>query len=325
MSNVNCIRKNNTDYMYEDTAGRTLIGEEQETLTASQAYVVGDLFWYQDTLYRVTVDIASGGTITVDTNCVATTVSDELKSKATTTALADKQNKTLDNSLTIEGTSATTVEGALGALNDKKAGLTDLAPAFDASASYAVRDCVTYNGGVYRFKNAHSGAWSSSDVDLITVTEAGGHDMIDNANFISLINAATLDNTDAQVVSAYAVGKWSNSFTKRYIVEGTSDPSTSPIGETGIGTWFDGDVEDIDPTTDEADWLEISDLIDIEDADDIDVNLKYDPASNEPITLGGYIIDTDTGKMCIKFGNTIATPANARVAINITYLRNEYD
>jgi len=112
--------------------------------------------------------------------------------------------------------------------------------------------------------------------------------------------------------------KWSNILTKRYIVEGTSDPSTSPIGTTGIGRWDDSD------TPDETDWLDIGDLTGIESSDDVDVSIKFDPKSGEAITLGGYIIDTDTGKMCLKFGNTIATPANARVAIDIAFMRNEF-
>ena len=79
MANVNCIRKNNTDYMYEDTAGRNLIGEEQDTsTTAIKAYVVGDLFWLNNLLYRVTSNVASGGTLIVGTNCVATNVSADM-------------------------------------------------------------------------------------------------------------------------------------------------------------------------------------------------------------------------------------------------------
>ena len=79
MSNINCLNKNSTDYMFEDTAGRSLIGTEQSTLTAVKAYSVGDLFWYNDSLYKVTAAIASGGTITIGTNCSQTTVSDEIQ------------------------------------------------------------------------------------------------------------------------------------------------------------------------------------------------------------------------------------------------------
>lgn len=154
---------------------------------------------------------------------------------------------------------------------------------------------------------------SPNDIGTITPTPAAT--ITDTALKTAINGAASSENKAA---SAYAMKKWSNVLTKRYIVEGTSDPSTSPIGGTGIGTWDDS------ATPVETDWLEIGDLTGIESSDDIDVSLKFDPASNEPITLGGYIIDTDTGKMCIKFGNTIATPANARVAIDIAFMRNEF-
>ena len=45
----------------------------------------------------------------------------------------------------------------------------ELAPNFSSSASYAVGQYVTYNGSVYRFKNTHTGTWSSSDVVSVTL------------------------------------------------------------------------------------------------------------------------------------------------------------
>lgn len=57
-------------------------------------------------------------------------------------------------------------------------------------------------------------------------------------------------------------------------------------------------------------------------SDDIDLSFKFDPSSKEPIGLGGYILDTTTGKICIKFANSI-TPLKARIAVDITYTRNE--
>jgi hypothetical protein len=46
----------------------------EKTTTASQAYSVNDFFIMGDTLYKVTASIASGGTITPNTNCTATTI-----------------------------------------------------------------------------------------------------------------------------------------------------------------------------------------------------------------------------------------------------------
>ena len=51
-----------------------MIATVEATSTASKEYSVGDLLIYNETLYRVTAKIASGGTITVGTNAVATNV-----------------------------------------------------------------------------------------------------------------------------------------------------------------------------------------------------------------------------------------------------------
>lgn len=53
-------------------------GNVESTTTASQAYSVGDTFMYNYTLYKVTAPIASGGTITPGTNCIATSASEAI-------------------------------------------------------------------------------------------------------------------------------------------------------------------------------------------------------------------------------------------------------
>lgn len=57
-----------------------IIAVTESTTTATRAYSIGDYFILESTLYRVTVDISSGGTIVPETNCVTTTVMDEIKS-----------------------------------------------------------------------------------------------------------------------------------------------------------------------------------------------------------------------------------------------------
>ena len=87
---------------------------------------------------------------------------------------SDLQPKTLDTAITIGGTSRTTVEGALGALNTvdgAKADTTAIAPAFDDTATYAIGDIVSYEGKVYEFTAAHTGAWAAADVAETDVTE----------------------------------------------------------------------------------------------------------------------------------------------------------
>ena len=69
-----------------------------------------------------------------------------------------------------------------------------LAPTFSSGTSYAVGQYVTYDGGLYKFKNAHSGSWSSSDVDAVdlgTNIAKNASDIIDLKS--ALINCNTYD------------------------------------------------------------------------------------------------------------------------------------
>ncbi len=91
---------------------KDITGLENGT-TASKAYAVNDLLIREDVLYKVIAAIDTGDTFVVGTNISAITIEDLLKLK---------QNKVLDTPLKIdsETANATTVEGALGLLNQKK-------------------------------------------------------------------------------------------------------------------------------------------------------------------------------------------------------------
>lgn len=70
----------------------------------------------------------------------------------------------------------------------------DLAPAFDSTQAYSIGDVVTYGYQTYKFKAAHTAgsAWSSSEVDAVTV--------------VDLINAAEPDSlTSAQMTALIAI------------------------------------------------------------------------------------------------------------------------
>lgn len=76
MSEINLPVKNqstgnvsNVEFKIKDAKGQQMLAPIQLTLVASQAYSVGDQFIYQGLLYKVTVAIASGGTIIIDGNC----------------------------------------------------------------------------------------------------------------------------------------------------------------------------------------------------------------------------------------------------------------
>ena len=66
---------------------------------------------------------------------------------------------------------------------------TSLAPVFSTGTNYTVGQYVTYDGGLYRFKNAHSGSWASADVDAVDL----GSGITKNANDISDLKSA-IDN-----------------------------------------------------------------------------------------------------------------------------------
>ncbi len=76
MSEINLPVKNqstgdvsNVEFKIKDAKGQQMLAPIQLTLVASQAYSVENQFIYQGLLYKVTVAIASGGTIIIDGNC----------------------------------------------------------------------------------------------------------------------------------------------------------------------------------------------------------------------------------------------------------------
>ena len=208
-----------------------------------------------------------------------------------------------------------------------KADVLDLAPAFNSANAYAIGAYVTYtDGNMYKFTSAHTAGdpWSSSEVTQVTVgSELSSASSVDIKPPVSptptestVVSALTTGTSSAstEAASAYAVQQWSNSDTKRF----TRTITASASGITGIGDW--------DDTTNEADWWQDDafKLPDSANSKNIDIAFKFDPQVNngEVVVLGGYILDTTTGKLCIKFANTVY---NAQlIAVDITYTRNNY-
>ena len=108
----------------------------------------------------------------------------------------------------------------------------------------------------------------------------------------------------------------------RRILDGSNVPSGTTASTTGIGTWTDKDVSQI-VSSDETDWWYDSAFVipNNIDQDSVDINIKFDP-SGDTVTLGGYIFDSSTGKICIKFGNSVEI-TNTRIAVDITYQSSE--
>lgn len=141
------------------------------------------------------------------------------------------------------------------------------------------------------------------------------------------------EDEEATVTEVTPVGGENPESAGWYEIDFTNEP---PIYVLSTDTSVDPDKKYFSEIIDESDWLNLKILTTLENvpdpsdpdsdsmgADNIGVQLKFDPRTNEPIVLGGYIIDTDTGNICIKFGNSIEDTENARVAIDITYTRND--
>lgn len=104
--NVNCAATNVTTQLLELTGSGTIRNDLEELITAyiesdnvaDHAYAVGDTFIYQDTLYRCTAALSVGDTIVAGTNCVATTVMNEM-------SIADNNVNAVAAQLTASSTS----------------------------------------------------------------------------------------------------------------------------------------------------------------------------------------------------------------------------
>ena len=84
--NINLLKyvANGKQYVDEkDSLVKALIAKELNSMTADTALVENDFRIVNNTLYKITANIASGGTLTPNTNCVATTIGEVLKTLLT--------------------------------------------------------------------------------------------------------------------------------------------------------------------------------------------------------------------------------------------------
>lgn len=175
------------------------------------------------------------------------------------------------------------------------------------------------------------------------VAPSAGHTMIPTpatnlteTSIVSAINTALLEGgINDDVPSNFGIGKWSNTMSKAFLVQGVAGSNT-PVGTTGVGTW---PADPQNPTsTEKADWMCIPELYGCGSALGINFDLVYDPATvSVPIARGGYVIDDNEtmsdgqggtipcAKMCIKFANEIpeADTHTAVVGAEITIKRTE--
>lgn len=84
-----------------------------------------------------------------------------------------------------------------------------VADAFNAAETYAEGDYCTYEGGLYKFKTAHEGAWNAADVDQIQI--AG--ELSELKNTLTSVETSTIFNKlfakkfgDLAIISGYFIG-----------------------------------------------------------------------------------------------------------------------
>ena len=167
---------------------------------------------------------------------------------------------------------------------------------------------------------------ASPGVNQWVATYGGsGHDLkptpgsgVSEQDVVNYVKSMENVPTNNEVMSVFGIANWSNVKRIRVVYNGT-------IGHTGIGTWKDGPVV----AADESDWWEnaafklLDTMAPNVDGYDVDWAIKYDPGNGEVASLGGYIIDTTTGKMCIRFANYLVDPSTAKIAVDITFTRTD--
>lgn len=133
----------------------------------------------------------------------------------------------------------------------------------------------------------------------------------------------TFNSVSTNAQSGVAIAGWTNTMTYRRVALG----SDGDIDDTGIGTWTDKDPSQIVSADETTWWYDAAFVIPSSgvDPNSIDIKIMFEPLSDgTPIVLQGYLWDTTTGKICIKFANDISSyKTTAKVAVDITYTRNE--
>ena len=178
------------------------------------------------------------------------------------------------------------------------------------------------------------------------------------SDIVDAVNLASSNNSNAP--SLYGIQQWTNEKKIRRVLNGANIPSGTTADATGIGTWDDTEPPTetdwwydaafvvpvyYKPTTDTIivtgktyytqdtsttpyTYTVVANPVvaDIgtyyeQYSDDVEISIKFDP-SGDTTVLGGYILDTTTGKICIKFANSIDI-TKARIAVDLIYTRNE--
>ena len=193
-------------------------------------------------------------------------------------------------------------------------------------------------------------AKNSLNVLTRTMCGGGGHEILPDpkgatppaeGTVVQAVNNAQPNSE--QIASLYGMQQWSNTMKVRVMYN--DDTHSIDKGATGIGYYPDEDEYEAFLAMSDADKLAIEsapyDPTDptqgwgwwhndafktpnLATADNIELAVLFDPyAGQEPLVLGGFILDTTNGYLCIKFGTAVGTNTH-KVAVDLTTMRNNY-
>ena len=165
---------NITHHLLKDKAGRDAVAPTEATSTASAAHATWSYFFYNGVLYQATADIASGGTITPNTNCKAVTVGGQLgdlKSAITGTgyglSIEGKNKVTISSSDLVQGGYE---YGSLDSSKANRVSLYKVVPVypgmkilFTAGTKFNQFYCKKYDSNLSNFGNI---SWGNSNVNI---------------------------------------------------------------------------------------------------------------------------------------------------------------
>lgn len=95
-----------------------------------------------------------------------------------------------------------------------------LAPAFDESQSYNIGDIVEYDNKLYKFKAAHTGAWSAADADETQIIDEMGDDISGKVGYTDITDA--FDSTQAYAIGDVVI--YDNALYKFKVAHTANDP-----------------------------------------------------------------------------------------------------
>ena len=262
--------------------------------------------------YVMTLSGGGGGSVTVVDNLTTQSATDALSANQGYVLKGYVDGKVADPSTKNNG-DVLTYNGSSWVAQAPSGGSTSLAALTDTNISSPSNDQVLkYDGSSSKWVN---GSAPASGHTMLPTPNAS----VDESAVVSAVKGGiTEGGINDDVASLYGVGKWSNTMTKTYKIQGIAGSST-PITQSGIGNF---DMTGVDQTG----WVTIPALIGSGTDPYLDIKLGFDPNTvSVPITLGGWVVDDSTGKMCIKFGNEIpeADTHTALVTVEVIFKRTE--